>query len=266
MLSFRMSDHWMMKTFKLLASAMALTFACGAAHAWGADGHHVISLIAQSHLTPAAKAEVDRLLALEPGETLASISTWADDHKNPTTASWHYVNLPRDTCVYDEQRDCPDSHCVVGAIQKQLRILRSNPSDEKRLNALKYVVHLVGDVHQPLHAGYQDDKGGNKYQVHAFGKGSNLHALWDSGLIKNMDVEPDQLAGRLAAMPMPAAGQDPDVVHTAEESCQIVGTPGFYPGHKLDAQYVDRYTGVLERQLHLAGLRLAGVLNGVLGR
>jgi hypothetical protein len=244
---------------------MAMASLPPAAHAWGSDGHQVIALIAQSQLTPKAKAEVDRLLALEPGETLASISTWADERKNPATGPWHYVNFPRDSCVYDVQRDCPDGHCVVGAIQKELRILGSSASDEKRLNALKYIVHFEGDVHQPLHAGYQDDRGGNKYQVQAFGKGTNLHALWDSGLIKNMNEEPQQMARRLAAMPVPAVAADLDAVHVAEESCWIVAKPGFYPEHKLDSAYVGRYTPVLERRLQLAGVRLAGVLNGVLG-
>ena len=256
----------MQKIPKLLAAAVAMLSLYAAALAWGSEGHQVIALIAQSRLTPAAKAEVNRLLALEPGETLASISTWADEHKNPTTAGWHYVNFPRESCDYDAQRDCPDGHCVVGAIQKELRILGSSASDEKRLNALKYVVHFEGDVHQPLHAGYQDDRGGNKYQVHAFGKGTNLHALWDSGLIKNMDEDAQQMATRLAAMPIPVLAADIEVAHAAEESCWIVAKPGFYPEHNLDAQYVDRFTPVLERRLQLAGARLAGVLNGVLDR
>ena len=249
---------------RLLACAMAMASLPPAANAWGTEGHQVIALIAQSQLTPAAKAEVDRLLAQEPGETLASISTWADEHKNPVTGPWHYVNFPRDSCVYDEQRDCPDGHCVVGALQKELRILGSSASDEKRLNALKYVVHFEGDVHQPLHAGYQDDKGGNKYQVHTFGKGTNLHALWDSGLIKNMNEQPQQMAARLTAMPVPVVAADLDVGHAAEESCWVVAAPGFYPGHKLDAQYVENFTPVLERRLLLAGARPAGVLIGVL--
>jgi hypothetical protein len=132
------------------------------AMAWGTDGHQVIALIAQSQLTPKALAEVERLLALEPGETLVSVSTWADEHRNPTSAAWHYVNFPSDGCTYDAQRDCPDGKCVVDAINRQLDVLTSSAPDDKRLNALKYLVHFVGDVHQPLHAGYYDDKGGNK--------------------------------------------------------------------------------------------------------
>ena len=169
--------------------------------AWGAQGHQVVAKLAQAQLSAPARREVDRLLALEPGETLASISTWADEHRNPTTAGWHYVNFPRDTCTYDRDRDCPDGQCVVGAIEKQVAVLRSNAPDERRLAALKYLVHLVADVHQPLHGGYRDDKGGNTYQVQAFGRGSNLHALWDSGLIKSLDEDVDTLTARLQRTP-----------------------------------------------------------------
>ena len=111
--------------------------------AWGSEGHQVISLIAQSQLTPKARGEVDRLLKLEPGATLYSISTWADEHRNPSTAPWHYVNFPRETCVYEQARDCPDSKCVVGASERQSKILASAATDEERLAALKYLVHFV---------------------------------------------------------------------------------------------------------------------------
>ena len=155
--------------FRFLAlAAFALSALAINAYAWGPQGHQVIALLAEQQLTPKAKEQVQKLLALEPGETLASISTWADEHRNPTTAAWHYVNFPKNTCTYGVQRDCPDGDCVVEAINRQLAILASKAPDEKRLNALKYVVHLVADIHQPLHAGYGEDRGGNTYQLQAF--------------------------------------------------------------------------------------------------
>jgi len=156
--------------------------------AWGSEGHQVIALIAQSQLTPKARGEVDRLLKLEPGATLDSVSTWADEHRNPSTAPWHYVNFPRETCVYEQARDCPDGKCVVGAIERQSKILAFATTDEERLAALKFLVHFVGDVHQPLHAGYLDDKGGNTYQLQAFMRGTNLHALWDTVIIRSFNA------------------------------------------------------------------------------
>ena len=104
--------------------------------AWGTEGHRVIANLTEQGLNPKAKQEVRRLLALEPGSTLASISTWADEHRNPTTAAWHYVNFPKTSCTYEAQRDCPDGNCVVAAIDRQLEILASSVPDEKRLLAL----------------------------------------------------------------------------------------------------------------------------------
>lgn len=165
----------------LSAAILALILAwAGPAGAWGNEGHQIVALIADRHLTPVAKRKVQQLLALEPGATLASISTWADEHRSPATAAWHYVNLPKGNCRYDPARDCPDGRCVVAAIERQVAIYRSNANPEEQLKALKYIVHLVADVHQPLHAGYADDKGGNTYQLQAFGRGTNLHALWDT--------------------------------------------------------------------------------------
>lgn len=137
-------------------------------------------MLAEAQLSPAARKEVDRLLAQEPGATLASISTWADEHRNPATAAWHYVNFPRGDCNYQPERDCPDGKCVVAAIDRQLEVLRTPGDDEKRLTALKYVAHFSGDMHQPLHAWFGDNCRGNSYQLQAFMRGSNLHEVWDS--------------------------------------------------------------------------------------
>lgn len=143
-------------------------------------------------------------------------------------------------------------------------MLRSKAPDERRLAALKYLVHMVADVHQPLHAGYRDDKGGNTYQVQAFGRGSNLHALWDSGLIKSLDEDVDALTARLQRAPVPKGASELSPGLVAEESCKIVAEPGFYPERKLPTPYADRYLPTLEQRLKMAGARLAGLLNQIL--
>jgi len=247
----------------LICTMLACTMV-GNAMAWGSQGHQVIASIAQAQLTPAAQREVGRLLAQEPGQTLVAISTWADKHRNTVTAAWHYVNFPRDTCAYNEMRDCPDGKCVVGAIEKQASILERDVSDEKRLTALKYLVHLVADVHQPLHAGYLDDKGGNKYQLQVFTRGSNLHALWDTELIRNLEVDTDELAKRLRASATTILSNDLSMSVAAEESCRIVGMSGFYPSRKVGQDYVEKFTPVMEHRLATAGARLARLLNRIL--
>ena len=234
------------------------------AFAWGTEGHQVVAGLAEAQLLPKARTEVERLLALEPGQTLVSISKWADEHRSPARAPWHRVNFPRESCKYDAERDCAGSKCVVAVIDRELAILSSKTSDERRLEALKYVVHFVADVHQPLHGGYKDDKGGNTYQLQAFLRGSNLHALWDTGLIKNMHEDAVTLTARLLAMPVPADSGDLSPVRAAEESCRIVGAPGFYPEHKVGMDYVEKFTPTVEQRLRLAGARLAGMLNQAL--
>ncbi len=232
------------------------------AHAWGSEAHHVIAEVAETRLTAVAKTEISRLLALEPGATLASISTWADEHRSPATAALHYVNLPRDgRCRYEAEQSCVKGACIVGAIERQVAMLSSNAPDEERLKALKYVAHFVADVHQPLHAGFADDRGGNTYQLHAFGRGTNLHALWDVELIEHRPG-----GARALRAAVGAAKSTGDASSTsgkwAEESCRVVSTDGFYPaGHKLSAAYTQRWDSTLVERMAAAARRLAAVLN-----
>jgi len=238
----------------------------GLAQAWGMEGHQVIAALAEAQLSAPARQEVQRLLALEPGATLESVASWADEHRSPETAPWHYVNFPRNDCHYDAQRDCPGGHCVVAAIAHESDLLRSAGTDLQRLAALKYLVHLVGDVHQPLHAGFLDDRGGNTYRLRTFMAESNLHAVWDSGLINYLDQDAAQLSRRLAASSRitPADVRNWTPVQAAEESCRIVALPDFYPQQRVDAAYVQRFTPVMEARLQLAAARLAELLNRLL--
>ena len=230
--------------------------------AWGVEGHQVVAFIAQSKLTPKAAKEVKRILSIELGETLISISTWADEHRSRGTASWHYVNFPRGICDFVRDRDCPDGDCVVQALENQVHFLNSRVSHEERLLALKYIVHFMGDIHQPFHSGYEDDKGGNAYQLHAFGKGTNAHALWDTDLIRNFHEPFDVLGSRL--MSQEKKTQRPIIFNptlAAIESCKMLQSEDFYPSHELDQTYIQKATPIIEAQLLLAGERLAELLN-----
>jgi len=192
---------------------LALVLLAISAYPRGTQGRQVVAQIAERQLTIKAREQVQKLLALEHGTTFASMSTWADEHRNRTTASWHYVNLSRGDCTYNARRDCPDGSCVVEAINKQLAVGASDSPSEKRLAALKYVLHFVRDVHQTLRAGYADDRGGNTYQLQTFGRGTDLHALWDAGLIQNPDVSSELLAAKLMASPESAT--DLNIAHVA---------------------------------------------------
>lgn len=247
---------------------LALPLSC---QAWGKLGHEIVASMSYELLAPQAKAEVDRLLALEPGSSLKSIASWADDNRDPITAKWHYVNLPRGGCTYIEQRDCPGGDCVVKALQDQLDVLKSGGSDTNRLLALKYVVHFMTDIHQPLHAGHADDRGGNQYQLSVLMQGTNLHAFWDYGMMALVSQDPVTWIARLKQSGQSQSTQGQlfkkvqslNPVDIAQESCRIVARPDFYPPHKVNEDYVKTFTPVMESQMVSAVSRLARVLNEV---
>lgn len=250
-----------MKLLPLSAALLIALTASSTARAWGAEGHRLIADLADSQLTPTARSEVARLLATEPGATMASVSSWADEVRSRKTAPWHYVNPPPGDCSYDRARDCNDGRCVVEAIDKQVAVLKSKAPDSQRLTALKWVIHLVGDVHQPLHAGFKGDKGGNQYQVQAFGRGTNLHKLWDGVLIRNRRGGLDALRGSATTAGV-ATPQPPQSAAWATESCKVVLSPGFYPDRRsIDQSYIDQWDPVLVAQLKSAAQRLAMTLN-----
>ena len=247
---------------------LALWSACTAsAQAWGVQGHQVVAAMAWQGLKPAAREQAARLLALEPGQTLVSVATWADETRDASTAPWHYLNFPRGVCQFDAARDCPDGQCVVAAIERQAAVLASTASDPERLKALKYLVHFVADLHQPLHAGYRDDRGGNTVQLRFLMQASNLHALWDRGLLDRLDLNNTALAAAALAQPAvpePSSSSGELAIAIAEESCRIVAQPGFYPQGDPSEAYAARMTPVVLRRLALAATRLAVILNQAL--
>lgn len=262
----------------LLITAL-LCLLAAPAHAWGPRGHRLVGHLAQARLDPAALAQVEILLRgveAEEKRSLAGISTWADElrERDPglgrRSARWHYVNIGESGCRFEPKRDCPEGDCVIGAINAQAAILADRSrSDAERLQALRFVVHFVGDVHQPMHAGFARDRGGNTVQVNLRdgtrdGRGTNLHALWDSGLFHGLrESEPRHLAKlEERAVNVPANG---DPAKWAEESCEIALRDGVYPPRpRVGQRYVDAWRPVAEERIVIAGHRLAELLNRTL--
>jgi hypothetical protein len=242
---------------------VASLVACSGASAWGRDGHRLVAELAYAQLTPPTRSKVDAILSATPGDTLVSISTWGDEVRSPSTARWHYLNFKRTGgCAFVADRDCPDGQCVVGAIERQVEALKNARTAEAELKALKWVVHLVADVHQPFHAGFGDDRGANLYQVQAFGRGSNLHSVWDSGMILNWP-------GGLPALVVDLSGLEPPgkqrslstPAEWASESCRIASLPEIYPdGRFITEDYAARWRSVVGTRLYEAAWRLARVL------
>ena len=248
---------------------LLLTLGSPTVFAWGPDGHRIVGELAQRQLTPTAETEVARLLKPEGTTRLADIANWPDTLRNdPQRWGWsfklHYVNLHAKDCAYQPAIDCPNGECVVAAIDRYSRILADRQrSARERREALKFLVHFVGDIHQPLHAGYaRGDKGGNIYQVNYLGKGDNLHGFWDSGLLRTHDKDWQGYAKELATRPQPAGASFLSPAVWAEESCKIVRAGGVYPRtHKISKRYVNKQLPVAEERLQQAGQRLAKLLN-----
>ncbi|GIX32195.1 MAG: endonuclease [Lysobacterales bacterium] len=248
------------------------------AAAFGPLGHRLIAALAEERLSPEARAAVADLLG--EGRDLAAISTWADElrdqdpERGRATARWHFVNIPREAgCRFEEARDCPEGQCIVAALRDQATLLgeRSAPI-AAREEALKWAVHLVADIHQPLHAGYPDDRGGNLFQVHVRGRGSNLHALWDSGLLESRGLREAEYLARLRER-MPAKPGKTDrwsasaPKRWAEESCALIEILGLYPPRpgRLPKGYLEQMRPHLEERMVLAALRLAALIESSLG-
>ncbi|WP_415254147.1 S1/P1 nuclease [Thermomonas sp.] len=279
---------------RLLIVALLLGIAT-TAYAWSRLGHSLVGELAQRHLDPTARAEVARLLAGEPDPTLAGVASWADDLRNTDperfkqTSRWHYVNAKGGGCDFDMARDCPDGNCVVGAIQKQRAILgdRSQPLDARR-DALKFIVHFVGDAHQPMHAGNRTDSGGNGYQIslrtpiepEAYARdkyvdgvmGTNLHAVWDYYVLADEGLGLNAYANRLDKLPWPPfpTPSEHDVMPLAwaKESCRLIDARGIYPpadNHKMDSAYLDAMRPLAEQRVRQAAWRLAQLLNQTIG-
>lgn len=236
--------------------------------AWGPSGHRIVATLAENQLDAKTEAQVRHLLGVLDASSLADIANWADEMRSDpaqrelsrATSRQHYVNFSDSRCHYDATAICKSGQCVVAAIDRYAHVLGDrSASDRSRAEALRFLVHFVADVHQPLHAGYRPDRGGNNHQVRINSKGSNLHAIWDSKIIGSRRLRWQDHARRLEHQPI--ADNDEDPVDWAEQSCRITRDDGVYPsGRTIDKAYLDRMLPITEYQLRLAGKRLADLL------
>jgi hypothetical protein len=311
----------------ILSFLVLLPFATGSAFGWGCDGHRMVALIARAHLTPAVSSAVDKLLrenpidaALKrfckdrPGDLMADAATWADDARNiEKTADWHFIDIP--LAIQGDPADekeamkwckaSPEGNpgCIVSALDLEWAILRDQSQPAPlRAKALRYVIHFVGDLAQPLHATDNHDRGGNCTEIGFFSsetnaKPENLHSIWDSKIL-GRDLEatkatPAQYARTLdrefardeskvdvlawtwdshrlgAAVtygdlkpPIPIA---PAALGTADEAGCTEQRAAVAALHiSIDDEYVSHALPAIREQLAKAGYRLAALLNRTL--
>ena len=209
----------------VLTAAWALFFS-PAAQAWGCKGHQTVALLAEKHLTPAAKQmfvallqnnpidpKLKRFCGGEAADDFADAATWADDVRTlrPETAPWHFLDIPRGAPHGPLAPFCGAAGCVAQAIEQQLAILKDKTAaSAQRAEALRFLIHFVGDLHQPLHTTTNGDRGGNcvpvKYfhrtpHLHGTSYEPNLHHLWDTEILERnaAGADPAEIADSLEA-------------------------------------------------------------------
>jgi hypothetical protein len=276
--------------FTLTGAAVALLIAAlgfAPLEAWGLQGHRLVALVATSHLTTVSHLNVSWLL---DGASLADVAVWADEYvaDNRQTGPWHYVNIPPGATAYDRDRDCPRQpgaaagsradrwrDCVVDRIEyNRARLANRSLGRADRAIALKFLVHLVGDLHQPLHAS-SVARGGNDLPVVAFGSSScthsdgtpypcNLHGVWDTSLIAHRRLTDaqylDELSRQIGQREWSALATR-SAREWAMES-HALATKALLPAQGVvDDVYYRTYIAQVDERLALGGLRLAALLN-----
>ncbi|MFC3053505.1 S1/P1 nuclease [Kordiimonas pumila] len=241
----------------------------GSLQAYGPTGHRVIAAIAEKHLTPQARTAVDAIL----GDTfMAEAAFWPDEMKSSPDPFWrtesytyHFINFP-DGVTYEESEKNPAGDAYT-ALEKYTAVLKdTTAAQEERYKALAFVLHIVGDLHQPLHAGRAEDWGGNKIQVVWFEEMTNLHMVWDEHLIDHKKLSYSEWTAFLDKKITPeeiAVWQNSTPLTWVHELAAMRGD--IYANGKgiLSWDYVYQNTPLLKSQLSKGGIRLAGYLNAI---
>ena len=235
---------------------------------WGPDGHRITGYIAERLLSPRARAAVHELLG---EESLADVSTWADQiqRQRRATSPLHYANVKPGSDGFELERDCPEQGCVVSAIIKYSHVLRDKKaSRSEKIEALKFVVHFVGDIHQPLHVSHARDKGGSDIKVSFFEDSTTLHSVWDSGLIrrtkKGWPEYAKDLAGTITAQQLDEWNTlDPAAWATESYRLAVSNAYAIPKDGRISQAYFEKNIPVVNERLSMAGVRLAALLNAV---
>ncbi|HEY4326002.1 MAG TPA: S1/P1 nuclease [Mucilaginibacter sp.] len=241
--------------------------------AWGTEGHRVAGQIAYSYLTPQARKAIQQILG---DESVALASNWADFIKSDPAYSylspWHYIDFDK-VYTYPEMKEYLDNDAKVDAYTKLNMLIselkKKNLSKESKLLYLRMLIHIVEDVHQPMHAAHADDKGGNDFKLNWFNNPTNLHSVWDSQLIEFQQLSYTEYATAInhTTEQQRAEWQKAPISQWLFESNQIAEKlyTEIKPGDTLNYKYNFTHIDIVNEQLLKAGVRLAGVLNSIFG-
>lgn len=252
----------MNKALITLAFLMTLFISPSKSFAWGNKGHALVAEVAFNYMDKNTKKEVLKYL---DGMTIEDAANWMDnvkgDHSYDFMRAYHYVNFDKGANVVETNGDN-----IIYQLNTTIKELQNKESltNEQINTKIKILFHLIGDLHQPLHVGYGADKGGNQMQVTFNGKGTNLHSLWDSGIIESKGITlQDCLNSNKFCFFKLRKVKKINVIKWSIESRNLLGQIYNTGGNKINEEYVDSSVPLIENQILKAGIRLAGVLNDV---
>lgn len=261
-----LSRAWKPLVAGIVALAV-LSFCQQPAHAWGDKGHRIVAIIADAHLTEQSREEIKKLLP--PETTLADAAIWPDEEGTRITDfdRLHYVSIPDNANGYDQERDCKARNCMVEALNWFSSVLADTkaPIDVRRI-ALRFVAHLVGDMHQPLHAGRREDRNGTDITVRYAGDTNTLHLFWDINLVEMVEGTIYEVAKALDASLSTeerVSWQSGNPKTWTDESFKLSRSFAYNLGEstELSDDYVVVALPIVRRRLAQAGVRLSWLLN-----
>lgn len=259
-----------MKIKQLLLPLIGLTFS-SSVFAWGQTGHRVTGEIASLYLSPAAQQQLQVII---PDSSLAEVSTYPDEMRSDpskfwkkTASPWHYVSVPKGK-EYAEV-GAPEQGDAVTALAHYTKVLKdAKASQEDKHLALSFIVHIIGDLHQPLHAGNGTDRGGNDVKLKFFWEDSNLHRVWDSGMLDKEQLSFTEWANWLSqkiSKQQQQKWQQTDPQVWIAESTEI--RDKIYPQEKeISWDYKYQHLPIAKKRLQQAGVRIASYLNQVFAK
>lgn len=240
------------------------------AAAWSRDGHRMSCAIALDVMSPSARAAAFDILDIGESEEFLELCTWAERLKvsQPETAAWHQMHLPRDANGLDIGRDCPPPNgCVLTRVIEEMSTLKSDAPKEEKATALRLLMHLIADLHQPLNVGFAEDAGGRKIAATFLGRKMSVYDIWETGLFEADRVAPGNtletlwLAHEVQTHPEPLDWARESFFIMRSPATGYIGNPG---GLAFDERYVRQNRPVAMGQLEKAGVRLGLTLNDAL--
>ena len=240
--------------------------------AWGHDGHAAVGVLALGQLSIETRFKLEHVLGSVDDPTILEACNWPDVVRETAEWEWsapqHYINIPPGENNYLKSRDCPDQLCATEAIKKYANALGDPQADTgKRQQAFAWLCHLVGDLHQPLHAGFTRDRGGNDFDVTYEGEQMNLHDFWDRALIEDRAGDWQDLIGVVSKFPtvQTADNWTPLTVDRwTEESHRLVQQELYPASTEVTQRYADKSWSIIQQRIITAASRLASIIESVL--